>query len=157
MGAPCLGYCAFSDISFLRCPSVPAPTLVRAFHESVMDDTKCSTYRVRFFLHHGAGASRTEGGKLNRLIAFMERFDADVYFSAHCHDQVAKRVAILTASPDCTKLQEKSRLGIITGTYLRTYHQGSCTYGEVKGYLPVPLGARYVKVKPEERYILGEV
>jgi hypothetical protein len=149
--APCLGYCALFDIVFCR-TSCKAPRLVPS---NGSQKKTARTFRV--FAHHGSGFATTPGGKLNKLISCMDAFDADIYFLGHVHDQVGRRQVSLGADQKCTKLTHKERIGVISGSYLRTYTQGVTTYGEMKGYKPVNLGAAYVCVRPSTGEMRGEV
>jgi hypothetical protein len=105
----------------------------------------------RVFVHHGAGYAVTPGGKVNKLIAARNAFTADIYFLGHVHDQMARREPTLGANLDCTKIEQKQRLGLISGSYLRTYKQGSISYGEQKMYRPTTLGAAVALNKPFTR------
>ncbi len=151
LGIPNLEYCALVDVIFCRGAKLklvqcePKQMLNRAHHA------------FRFFLHHGAGFAQTPGGKLNRLTQFMDSFDADIYFVAHVHDQAGKIVVQLGADRTCEKIIERRKVGVITGTYLRTYAQGVTTYAEIKGYRPAPLGARFVRITPDKREITAEI
>lgn len=113
--------------------------------------------KFRFYLHHGAGGAQTPGGKLNRLVKFMQAFEADIYMIGHVHDQLAKRLPSIGANATCTALKEKVKLGIITGSYLRTFTQDATTYGERFGYSPCALGMKCVKVKPYHGEFWAEV
>ncbi len=151
LGAVNLGYSGFTDVIFRRRPGCK-PGLYKTPPPMQGD-----SYNVRFFLHHGAGSANTAGGKMNRLDRFMRDFGADVYFIAHVHDQVGKRRPVITANADCSKITAEEPIGVITGSYLRTYAQGVTTYGEVKGYAPVPLGASFVRINPQSHTIHGEI
>ncbi len=151
LGAVNLGYSGFTDVIFKRQPG-------RTIRLSTLPiSTGADAYTVRFFLHHGAGSANTAGGKMNRLDRFMRDFAADVFLIAHVHDQVGKRRPVITANADCSKITAEEPIGVITGSYLRTYAQGVTTYGEVKGYAPVPLGASFVRINPQNKTIRGEV
>jgi len=143
LGAANLAYSCLVDVTFVRHPRTARPTLT-------LDnpDRQNSRRAFRFFLHHGAGYAQTAGGKLNRLIQFMYSFDADVYMCGHVHDQVGRREPMIGADADCKKLIAKEKVGVISGSYLKTYAQGTTTYGEMKGYRPTVLGAAKVEVTP---------
>lgn len=158
---PNLQYSAFFDVVFCRCPGVKAPRLQFTYPPNHCGQGKSS---YRFMVHHGAGFATTPAGKLKRLIDFMERFDADVVMCGHVHDQKGQRLVRIGADKDCTTITAKESIGVISGSYLRTYAQGVTTYGEQKGYAPVPLGASFVRITPMarevkdgEREITGEV
>ena len=163
LGVPNLGYSAFLDVAFCRVTGAgrpKSPELWRMTPEGlsplVQGNSTIEAVK-RIFVHHGAGAAQSSGGKLNRLVAFMMSHDADIYFLGHIHDQVAKRVTALTTDATCTKILQRDRVGIVTGSYLRTYTQGVTGYGEKKGYAPVPLGARFVRVNTGTGEVRAEV
>lgn len=150
LDAPSLGYCALFDVEFIRTPC-KKPHIVDA------KNAQPGRATFRIFAHHGAGHATTPGGKLNKLISFMDSFEADIYFLGHVHDQVGRRQVVLGADRKCEKITQKERLGVISGSYLRTYSDGVTSYGEIKGYKPVNLGAAYVEIKPDKREIRGEI
>ena len=154
LDVPNLGYSAIFDVVFVRMPRLKTPRLVwKAPDKSERNQTRT----VRIMAHHGSGYATTPGGKLNKLIQFMQNFDADLFYCAHVHDQKAQRLVRIGANADCTELVEQQRLGLITGSYLRTYAKGVTTYGEQKGYAPVPLGASCVRIKPDTGEMKSEI
>ena len=104
----------------------------------------------RLYGHHGAGASATPCGKARRLQVFMESFLADAYFIGHVHGKHILNLVQVGADRNCKHLVERTRIGIITGSYLRTYGEGDMAgYGERAGYRPSPLGATIIEYGPE--------
>ncbi len=160
LDVPNLGYSCFMDVMFCLVsgptgPNFPRLEARRPPRRGEVRHADTSSFRV--FCHHGAGAAQTKGGKINRLAAFMRNFDADIFFMGHVHDQMGARLTPLTANADCTEIAHHTKLGVISGSYLKTYAQGVTTYGEMKGYEPVTLGAAWVKVKPSTRELWGRV
>ena len=153
MGVPNLGFSALWDVIFIRKsrskPGLCGQRPAKADHSD--------TSSKRFYIHHGAGAAATHSGKLNRLINFMHSFRADVYMIGHVHDQTGKRIVEIGADRLCTTLVERVKLGIISGSYLRTYAEGITSYGEIKGYSPVNLGASSVVITPMTGEMHAEV
>ena len=145
LGMPNLRYSALFDVVFSRVPGTRTPRLVPDIPEH-RNDSK----QYRIFCHHGAGYAQTPGGKLNRLVDFMNNFDADLFMVAHVHDKIARPIIQIGANRFCTELVERRKVGIITGSYLRTYAQGVTTYGEQHGYRPVPLGMSGIRVCPDK-------
>ncbi len=145
-------YCALFDVVFVRDPKQKRPVLRMA--QPTGGNTRES---FRVFAHHGAGYAQPPGGKLNRLIQFMNSFDATLYFAGHVHDQNARREPVIGADADCKNIVAKVRLGVVSGSYLKTYAQGTTTYGEQRGYRPTTLGAAGVQIRPETREIWAEV
>ena len=127
-----LGYCAFLDLAFK----------VRGVEHS---------YRIA--THHGAGWASSPGGKLNRLRSFLEAFLADIVLTGHTHERLDHSLVCLAANSACTDLVEMARVGVVCGTWLRTYTVGPAGYGEKRGYRPVPLGNPAVTIQPETRRI----
>ena len=150
LGVPNLGYCALFDVGFSRVPGCK-PHLSRSGKGNI------NVWAVRMFAHHGAGFSTTPAGKLNRLLQFMDSFRADVYWCGHVHDQKGQRISSLGANAECTTVKAFTRLGVISGGYLKTYQQGVTSYGEMKGYRPTVLGAAKVEFYPDKQTFKGEI
>ena len=142
LGVRNLGYCALFDVVIGQSKAKGAVLEPKPRHKNKVSNVM--SYRI--FCHHGAGGAQTAGGKINRLVGFMNAFEADIYMSAHSHDAIAKRIASIHANASCTEITNHDKVGFVTGSYLRTYTQGVTGYGEVKGYAPVPLGALCVEI-----------
>ncbi len=154
LDTPYGGYTAFTDIIFIYSPrSKGTPKIVTKSEAPKGEDW----FRLRVFSCHGHGYARSQGGKINKLVGFMERFDADLSFIGHLHDQFIKPRIRLRAGPYCEGLIEVPQMGIMTGTYLRTYSPGNIGYGERKAYDPAPLGAVKATVEPYNRGLKGEL
>lgn len=154
LGAPNLGYCCLFDLVLIRLRGVKKPYLSPERPKNA-DNGHSETFRV--FCHHGAGYAQTPGGKLNRLVQFMQSFEADVYFAGHVHDQVGRREPTIGADDICTTIRAHERIGVVSGSYLRTYAQDVTTYGERAGYRPTTLGAAWVRIKPDGRQMRGAI
>ncbi len=153
MAVPNLKYCAFFDLAFYR-KQCKGPSLIDS---PPKNQNNCTSVDFRFYVHHGSGSSSSPGGKLNMLIKHMQNFDADIFMMGHVHDQKAQRMVFIGADRSCTSLMERQKVGVICGSYLKTYHQGTVSYGEVKGYQPTSLGAARVQIMPSKREIRAEV
>jgi len=103
---------------------------------------------VRHLLSHGCGGAQTPGGKINTLRKYMYSHDADIYWIGHLHDKKADRMVTIGADRNCKTLKERVKLGVISGSYFRTYVQGHTTYGEVRGYAPTHIGPAKVTIIP---------
>jgi len=135
LGAPFLGYSCFRDVVFVHTETG-------------------ERQRFRIYAHHGAGYAQTKGGKLNRLERFMVAFEADIYIIGHIHERLDDEIVILKANDDCTDIVDDTRVGVVSGTFLRTYtarSDGASGYGERKGYRPTPLGCPCIKIVPATR------
>jgi hypothetical protein len=159
LGVADLGYSCFMDVIFCRTNQANghAPILMTTKPVSRNGKQQYTSEQFRVWCHHGAGAAQTKGGKINRLSSFMRNFDADIFFMGHVHDQMGCRLQVLTADADCTKLRNREKIGVVSGSYLKTYAQGVISYGEQKGYEPTTLGAAHVMIKPSTREVWGRV
>lgn len=72
------------------------------------------------YVHHGIGASRTEGGNLNRVGDLLKFLDADIYLMGHSHDKMAKSIDRQSISPDGVHYHQTKVIGR-TGSWLRSY------------------------------------
>ena len=95
---------------------------------------------------HGSSGAATIGGKAMALQRQIDIFTADIVFMGHVHDSFAYYSVRL--HQDGERIGEHETLGVITGTYLRTYELGHSGYGEQRGYRPVKLGHTIVQVVP---------
>lgn len=161
LGVPNLGYCALFDVVFRRMAGSKTPKLQG---RPCSNKTGASSTTVRIFCHHGAGYAQTPGGKLNRLIQFMDSFEADIFFVGHVHDQVGKKHPVLGADAACRTITEQVKLGLIAGSYLKTYAQPTTpdgrpwpSYGEQRGYRPTLLGAAEASFKPMTGELKGVI
>lgn len=116
-------------------------------------DPAGKTARFRIYAHHGSGAAATPGGKMNRLVKFMDMADADIFLVGHVHEQLDHVRTRITANRTCTKLGHRDEVGVLTGTYLRTYTQGVCGYGERAGYHPTSVGSPVIEIVPSTRQV----
>lgn len=114
------------------------------------------TARLRVFIHHGMGAANTAGGKINKLKALVDMVDADLVMMGHVHEQFAKPFLKLVPNCDCSEIGQKVTMGLITGSYLKTYAPGFTGYGEIKGYSATTLGATRARYIPSERILTVE-
>ena len=103
---------------------------------------------LRIMATHGAGAAATPGGKLNRLIRTMSIAAADLVLMGHVHACMSTTSMVLEQRGD--RIGERLTLGVITGTYLRTYSEGHSGYGERAGYQPTTLGHPVISVTPAD-------
>jgi hypothetical protein len=114
------------------------------------------TARIRVFVHHGAGAAATAGGKINMLKRAVDMSEADLVMVGHLHEQIAKPFVRLKPNDDCSSITESVTMGLITGSYLRIYGPGYTSYGEVKLYSPTTLGATRARYSPLNKSMVVE-
>jgi len=145
LGVPDMRFSGFTDLYFIWEEGRPSVLM-----EVSQKPPKHFTARLRCFLHHGMGAANTAGGKINKLKALVDMVDADLVMMGHVHEQFAKAFLRLSPNENCTEIGQKVTMGLITGSYLRTYAPGFTGYGEIKGYSPTTLGATRARYKPGE-------
>jgi len=102
--------------------------------------------QIRLRATHGAGYAMTPGGKINRLRRYMEAVDADLVLVGHMHEMLSTTKVHLVQDGD--RIRQREQLGVVCGTYLRTYAQGPPGYGERRGYPPVSLGHAAIDIIP---------
>jgi len=150
---PHLGYTGMFDLIFVRVPrrkTLPKP-------ERICPVKGHDRRAFRFVVEHGTGASRSRGGKANRLASMAARFEADIGVQGHLHDPDAFPVTRIGANHDCSGPAAKNMMLVRTGSYLRTYQQDVLGYGEIAGYNPVTLGAKPIHIQPTPRKIWAEI
>jgi hypothetical protein len=109
------------------------------------------TWAVDIFAEHGATGGGSEGNKVNSLQKRGMEFDAQIYLKGHVHAYGISHRTELGWGPK--RMATRDRIFMLTGTYLRGYHEGDTTYGERKAYPPNELGGGVVILDPKTRRI----
>lgn len=136
LGIPNLGYSCFVDIVFRR-----------SLKSARASSPQARSYRVA--ADHGSSSAGSDGGKINKLVSFMNNREADIYIMGHLHEKDCKPLDRLAANDKCDKIISKKRLGLFSGTYLKTYYETKrAGYGERRGYRPVSLGCSVLEFQP---------
>lgn len=148
---PNMGFSGWCDLYFVHVPGFRGARVVT----STIPPAKF-TARLRCFVHHGMGAANTAGGKINKLKALVDMVEADLVMMGHVHEQFAKAFMRLEPNHNCTEIGQRVTMGLITGSYLRTYAPGFTGYGEVAGYSPTTLGATRARYIPDQRVLTVE-
>lgn len=133
LGTKLLGYCCFRDLVFT-------------------DGKRREVFRI--CAHHGTGNARTKGGKFLHLNRFMSYFAGDIYALGHSHVRMDDDVIVIQADKRCQHLTQTTKVGVVSGTFLRTYTEepdGASGYGERALYEPTPLGSPCVVINPSTR------
>jgi len=151
LGAPNMRFSGFTDVYFVY---------ERGFRGCRVQQSiippKQFVAKLRVFLHHGMGAANTAGGKINKLKSLVDMVDADLVMMGHVHEQFAKAFLKLVPNEDCSEIGQKVTMGLITGSYLRTYAPGFTGYGEIKGYQPTTMGATRARYIPSKQILTVE-
>jgi hypothetical protein len=104
----------------LDCPFLGTSALIRIDqHISRHPESDCLVY-----CHHGSGAGRTLGGKLNRVEELLKIIESDVYLMAHVHTKIADPLDRQYISPDNTHYH-RTKLLARTGGFQRGYLSSS--------------------------------
>lgn len=152
LGVPNMRFSGFCDVYF--CHSLGSKSGCTMKYSDTPPEEY--TARLRCFVHHGAGAAATAGGKINRLKSFVDLVDADLVMMGHLHEQVAKAFLRLAPNDDCSAIGQRVTMGLITGSYLRTYAPGFTGYGEMRGYPATTLGATRARYIPADMTLTVE-
>ena len=148
---PNMRFSGFTDVYFCYQPGFKGCKLTYA-----EQPPKKYTAKLRIFIHHGMGAANTAGGKINKLKSLVDMVDADLVMMGHVHEQFAKAFLKLVPNHDCSDIGQKVTMGLITGSYLKTYAPDFTGYGEIKGYSATTLGATRARYIPSERILTVE-
>jgi hypothetical protein len=151
LGVPNMRFSGFTDVYFVYEKGAKSPLVTLSDKPP-----KKFVSRLRCFIHHGMGAANTAGGKINKLKSLVDMVDADLVMMGHVHEQFAKAFLKLSPNQDCSKIGQKVTMGMITGSYLRTYAPDFTGYGEIRGYSPTTLGATRARYIPGERILTVE-
>lgn len=121
-----------------------------ANHRSVMAD---------MWAHHGEGSGQTTAAPFNKLEKVAGAIDADVYFMGHYHRSgVVLNDKLYVAGTRNLRLRHRTRALVATGSFLRSYLQGSRNEGRPHGsyveaamMTPTALGNTLVTMIPKHR------
>lgn len=152
LNVPNMRFSGFTDVYFVHEPGFKGGA--KMVESSVPPEY--FTAKLRVFIHHGMGAANTAGGKINKLKSLVDMVDADLVMMGHVHEQFAKAFLKLVPNHDCSEIGQKATMGLITGSYLRSYAPEFTGYGEIKGYQPTTLGATRARYIPKERILTVE-
>ena len=153
MGVPNMRFSGFTDIYFIHDRNLTTVPVRVSYSDT---PPAIFTARLRVFIHHGSGAANTAGGKINRLKAMVDMVEADLVLLGHSHEQFGKAFLRMVPNQDCSHIGQRITMGMITGSYLRTYAPGFTGYGEMRGYAPATLGATRARYIPEKRSLAVE-
>lgn len=71
----------------------------------------------------------------------------------HMHDIQMQVSPVLDSGNDLT-IKGRQRIGVITGTFLRTYTQGvEAGYGELRNYDPTSMGCIKFEINPDQETV----
>lgn len=149
---PNMRFSGFTDIYFCHEPGFKGGCKMTIADEP----PEHFTARLRCFIHHGAGAAVTAGGKINRLKSLVDLVDADLVMMGHLHEQFAKAFLRLVPDSNCSSIGQRPTMGLITGSYLLTYAPDYTGYGEIRQYAATTLGSTRARYVPSDRTLTVE-
>jgi len=153
LSIPNMRYSGWMDIYFIHRPRQRYPMKMVVS----MEPPESYDASLRVYINHGIGAATTAGGKINALKKLVDiTYDADLVIMGHVHEQFAKAFTRLTPDATCTEIRERVTMGMISGSYLRTYGPDHTSYGEQRGYPPTTMGATRARYKPSEFTLIVE-
>ena len=123
------------------------------------DDAAHRSVAAHVWSHHGEGSGATAASPFNKLEKVSGAIDADVFFMGHYHRAgVIFTDRLFVGGVRAPRLRHRSRALVATGSFLRSYLQGSRNGGRAQGgYVekammnPATLGNGMVTVTPVHR------
>jgi len=100
-----------------------------------------------FNIQHTMSTGRKAGGKTNRLEDLFSQYECDIILRGHSHD----RIAVPFLSHFVTKSgehRERKRLGIITGSFLKTRKSETISYADKADYPSKDRGVVIITYRP---------
>ena len=121
--------------------------LILNFYQSAEGERRQGRIQVKVLVHHGFGGGRLAGAKALNMERYLWTHDCDILLMGHVH-MLGVIPAEVQAMDRAGNPVQRRRFGVYTGCFLETSVEGANTYSEVKGYLPMPLGAAEVTLRP---------
>ncbi len=94
---------------------------------------------ITFFLQHGFSSSRKKGAKVNAIEDLASGWDADIFCLGHSHELNVSSNVYLNMDRN-GNIVERKRYFCHTGSFLKSYKQGTFNYAEIKAYPPLKTG-----------------
>lgn len=117
-----LGYCAIVKIRIERKGST-------------------GTQKIKVCMHHGRGGGRRTGGSVNSTEDMARIFPfCNIYVRGHDHRRYAIVESVVDVADSKDKLIDLHRAYGDSGTFKKTFQQGSTGYGEMAMFPPTSLG-----------------
>jgi len=104
--------------------------------------------QIKIYIHHGHGGGGSEGSKANKLQKALWQYDADIIIFGHAHNTESQIQAVYKTNANGVPYKQY-RYGAYSGTFLDGNGDGYDTYGEIKGYAPLPLGGVSFQLQPQ--------
>lgn len=118
-----------------------------ALHRSAVGEKRAGTKVLNVNLHHGFGGGKLAGGKALSMQRWLWTHDCDLAVFGHTHN-TSVQVEAVERIDGRGQVSYHKRIGCYAGSYLKTTNEGPATYGEVKGYLPLPVAGVEISIHP---------
>jgi len=102
---------------------------------------------LKIFITHGSGGGRKVGAKANKITDLTSWVNADIILCGHHHDKFATRTVQLDLDR-AGHLVARERLHVLTGSFLKTYKEGTRGYGARELYPPTAIGPVTITIHP---------
>lgn len=126
-------------------------------YHSKEGERKGGTSPIVFALHHGYVGGKLKGAKALEMQRFLWYNHCDIAVLGHSHntDAFTETVVVPTRSG---KVKKRTKFGAYSGTFDTGMGDGHSSYGEVKGYPPLPLGGSRITLRPQTKgHIRGRI
>lgn len=141
---------------FLDAPFLGTSTMVRLSFKDVGNKRGVNAH---LWAHHGEGSGAMMASPFNKMEKIAGAIDADVYFMGHYHRSgVVLTDKLYVAGTSRLRLRHRTRALVATGSFLRSYMQGSRANGRPSGHYPekglmnpTALGNTMVTLEPKHR------
>lgn len=101
------------------------------------------------FASHGSIAGRSDGGIVTRMGNLCMNVDADLYLLGHGHRTIwFQKTTLRAPQSGAMHLEGRVRSFAMTGTYRRTYTEGTRDYGEKAHFPPSQIGSPKLTIRP---------
>lgn len=118
-----------------------------------------SQMAYRIFSTHGSGGGRKSGSKVNRIEDEALSSQCDIYIQGHTH--FLSCINGVTHTPQLSEgrvfIRERPQIFVNTGSFLKSYKEGTYNYAEKNSYKPQPTGCVMLEILPVPDKIRGHI
>lgn len=101
------------------------------------------------YAEHGSGGGKKSGAKINNIEELSRSYDAQIYLRGHVHQRIVtrgSRVFMTTSGRPAPVITPQ--VFALTGSYLKSIHDGEDSYANRSGFLPTDLGCVKLALNP---------
>jgi len=131
LGVPYLTYCAYIRLIFKRRTST---------------SSKGNIFNI--YAHHGSTGARSDPWKVRVIQDMANHFpNLNLYLMGHVHKRGEAPPQVQLYVDKGLRIREREQRFVFTGSYLKSYEEGTSTYASRKGYKPSSLGSPIIEIK----------